>query len=173
MLVLAVKLVLDLKPGVAEDELRARVKGLWNEIQKDPRSRKMSIKEMSKVLMGKLMPWELTSAFVKCNEGIFNGRKGNEHIDMEALARSLKAWTFEIDGFVGYERCVVTAGGVATEEVLPKTMESRLCPGLYLCGEMLDIDSDTGGYNLHTAFATGFLAGRSAAAALGLDSEDA
>lgn len=168
-----VKLVLDLKPGVAEDELRARVKGLWNEIQKDPRSRKMSIKEMSKVLMGKLMPWELTSAFVKCNEGIFNGRKGNEHIDMEALARSLKAWTFEIDGFVGYERCVVTAGGVATEEVLPKTMESRLCPGLYLCGEMLDIDSDTGGYNLHTAFATGFLAGRSAATALGLDSEDA
>ena len=64
---------------------------------------------------------------------------------------------------MGYERCVVTAGGVSTDEVLPKTMESRLQKGLYLAGEVLDIDADTGGYNLHCAFASGYLAGLSAA----------
>lgn len=69
----------------------------------------------------------------------------------------------DIEGYVGYERCVVTAGGVSTDEVLPKTMESRLQKGLYLAGEVLDIDADTGGYNLHCAFASGYLAGLSAA----------
>ena len=58
---------------------------------------------------------------------------------------------------------MVTAGGVATEEVSQKTMESKLVPGLYFAGEVLDLDGDTGGYNLQTAFSTGFLAGRSAA----------
>ncbi len=82
------------------------------------------------------------------------------------IARALKDWRFEIEGYVGYERCVVTAGGVSTDEVLPKTMESRLCKGLYFCGEVLDIDSDTGGYNLQTAFSTGFLAGQSSAKSL-------
>jgi len=70
---------------------------------------------------------------------------------------------FDIDGYVGYERAVVTAGGVSTDEIIPKTMESRLVPGLYFAGEVLDIDADTGGYNLHCAFATGNLAGQSAA----------
>lgn len=68
---------------------------------------------------------------------------------------------FDIDGFVGYERAVVTAGGVSTDEIIPKTMESRIVPGLYFAGEVLDIDADTGGYNLHCAFATGNLAGLS------------
>ena len=67
---------------------------------------------------------------------------------------------------MGYERAVVTAGGVDTDEVLPKTLESRLSPGLYLCGEVLDLDADTGGYNLQIAFCTGALAGQSAAKGL-------
>jgi len=78
----------------------------------------------------------------------------------------LKEWHFKIVGYVGYERCVVTAGGVATDELIGKTMESRLHPGLYFCGELLDVDSDTGGYNLQTAFCTGLLAGQSAAKGL-------
>lgn len=69
---------------------------------------------------------------------------------------------FDIAGYVGYERAVVTAGGVSTDEIIPKTMESRLVPGLYFAGEVLDLDADTGGYNLHTAFCTGYLAGESA-----------
>ena len=83
-----------------------------------------------------------------------------------ALAEALQDWRFDIEGFVGYERCVVTAGGVSTDEVLPKTLESRLHGGLYLCGEVLDIDADTGGYNLQLAFSTGLLAGQSAARSL-------
>lgn len=69
---------------------------------------------------------------------------------------------FDIDGYVGYERCVVTAGGVSTDEIVAKTMESRLVEGLYFAGEVLDLDADTGGYNLHIAFCTGYLAGSSA-----------
>ena len=61
------------------------------------------------------------------------------------------------------EEAVVTAGGVKVTEVDPKTMESRLVPGLYFAGELLDVDAHTGGYNLHIAFATGALAGQSAA----------
>ena len=78
----------------------------------------------------------------------------------------MKDWRFEIIGFVGYERCVITAGGISTDEVMPKTMESRLKPGLYLCGEVLDMDCDTGGYNLQCAFSTGYIAGESAAKSL-------
>ena len=87
-------------------------------------------------------------------------------VNLSSISKALKEWDFPIDGFVGYERCVVTAGGVDTDELLPKTMESRLVPGLYFCGEVMDMDSDTGGYNLQTAFCTGFLAGQSAAKAL-------
>jgi predicted flavoprotein YhiN len=69
----------------------------------------------------------------------------------------------EVAGFVGYERCVITAGGVSQDEVTPKTLESKLTPGLYFAGELLDIDADTGGYNLQCAFSTGYLAGINAA----------
>ena len=60
----------------------------------------------------------------------------------------------------------MTAGGVANDDMIAKTMESRLVPGLYFCGEVTDVDADTGGYNLQLAFSTGSLAGRSAAKAL-------
>ena len=67
---------------------------------------------------------------------------------------------------MGYERCVVTAGGVNLEDITPKTLESRIVPGLYFAGEILDLDGDTGGYNLQIAFSTGYLAGSSAARTL-------
>lgn len=161
-----VRLRLDLKPGVDPDELSTRIKGLLNEILRDPRSKRMGIKEILRILMGRLLPWELIPGFLRCHPEILAGRKGNERIDLSAIAHALQQWDFDIEGFVGYERCVVTAGGVATEEVLPKTLESRLRPGLYLCGELLDIDADTGGYNLQLAFCTGRLAGQSAARSL-------
>ena len=72
----------------------------------------------------------------------------------------------DIAGFVGFERCVVTAGGIDTSEVVAKTLESKKQPGLYFAGEVLDMDCDTGGYNLQVAFSTGYLAGQSAAKAL-------
>jgi hypothetical protein len=69
----------------------------------------------------------------------------------------------EVTGYRPFSEAIVTAGGVDTKEVDPRTMESRLVKGLYLAGELLDIQGDTGGYNLQAAFSTGWLAGRSAA----------
>ena len=58
---------------------------------------------------------------------------------------------------------MVTAGGVSLKEIDPRTMASRLLPGLFFGGEVIDIDADTGGYNLQAAFSTGYVAGESAA----------
>ena len=57
---------------------------------------------------------------------------------------------------------IVTAGGVSLKEIDPRTMQSRLVKGLYFCGEVMDLDADTGGYNLQAAFSTGYVAGESA-----------
>ena len=164
-------LVLDLKPGVSLTELTGRVKDLWAEIDKDPRSKRLREKERCRILLGKLMPWDLIPAFTAMNPGIITlERRGRADtkvwVNLVSIAKALKAWQFDIAGYVGYERAVVTAGGVSTDEFVAKTMESRLVPGLHLCGEVLDIDADTGGYNLQLAFSTGALAGISAAKSL-------
>lgn len=78
-------------------------------------------------------------------------------------AGSFKSFTFNIRGTRPLEEAMVTAGGVSLDEVNPQTMESRLVKGLYFCGEVLDIDADTGGFNLQAAFSTGYLAGECAA----------
>lgn len=152
-----VAVLMDLKPAVPPAELADRVKELWQEVDKDERSVGLSEKEKCRILLGKLMPWELIPAFRAMNPDIVN---------LQTIAKALKEWKFEIAGFVGYERAVITAGGVNTNEVLAKTLESKIRQGLYFCGEVLDIDADTGGYNLHLAFCTGKLAGESAAKAI-------
>ena len=166
-----VSISIDMKYGVPLTELTERVKSLWSEVDKDPRSKNLREKEKCRILLGKLMPWDLIPAFTACNPGIMTleRRSRNETkvwINLVSIAKALKCWKFDIIGHVGYERAVVTAGGVNTDEILPKTMESRITKGMYFCGEVMDIDSDTGGYNLQTAFCTGFLAGQSAAASL-------
>lgn len=83
----------------------------------------------------------------------------------EAAAAALKAARIPIAGTQGFDRAEVTAGGVALDEVDPATMESRRCPGLYFCGEILDVDGPIGGFNFQAAFSTGALAGRAAARA--------
>ena len=168
-----VSLQLDLKPGVDLTELTVRVKALWEEIAKDPRSRGVREKERCRILLGKLMPRELIPGFTAMHPEIITvERRGRADtkvwVNLVSIAKALKAWQFDIAGYVGYERAVVTAGGVSTDDFVAKTMESRIVPGLYLCGEVLDIDADTGGYNLQLAFATGALAGRSAAKSLSI-----
>jgi len=79
------------------------------------------------------------------------------------LAKLLKGWRFEVDGTKGWNDAQVTAGGISCEQVDPQTMESKLQKGLYLCGEVLDVDGKCGGYNLQWAFASGWLAGINAA----------
>ena len=75
------------------------------------------------------------------------------------LVSLCKDWRFAVIGPAGWKDAQVTAGGVPLSEVERSTMESKLCPGLYLAGELLDADGDCGGYNLHWAWATGLLAG--------------
>ena len=77
----------------------------------------------------------------------------------------LKALPVEITGPRPVEEAIVTSGGVAVKEVNPSTMESKLLPGLYFAGEVLDADAYTGGFNLQIAWSTGRLAGMSAARA--------
>ena len=151
-----VYVVLDLKPAVDDEDLTVRISTLWNEVMKDKRSANKQYKERFRILLTKVMPMSLIPGFVKMNP----------NADHKTLARALKNWKIEIEGFVGYERCVITAGGVSLDDITPKTLESRIVPGLYFAGEVLDLDADTGGYNLQTAFSTGFLAGICAAKAL-------
>ncbi len=81
----------------------------------------------------------------------------------KALRTWLKDYRFPITGYGAFKEAIVTAGGVDTGEVDPLSMESRLAQGLYIVGELLDIDADTGGYNMTGAFATGWMAGEAAA----------
>lgn len=144
---------LDMKPAVEIEDLTARINSLWNEISKDKRNSQKLYKDRFKILLSKVLPMSLIPAFIRCHA----------NADHKTLPKLLKNWKFEIEGYVGFERCVVTAGGVSQDEVTPKTLESKLIPGLYFAGEVLDLDADTGGYNLQAAFSTGYLAGINAA----------
>ena len=83
--------------------------------------------------------------------------------DIKAFAQFAKAFTFTANGTLPIDKAFVTGGGVSTKEVNPKTMESKLQPGLYFCGELLDYNGYTGGYNITGAFVTGHTAGMHAA----------
>ena len=100
------------------------------------------------------MPKALINPFVNSD-----GAKGK--LTLQKLPLLLKGWRFEIKSYVGYERCVVTEGGVNLSEVSQKNMESKLVKGLFFAGEVLDLDGDTGGYNLQIAFSTAALAAES------------
>ena len=145
--------VIDLKPAVEYEDLYVRIGNLWNEVSKDKRNANKLYKDRFKLLLPKVLPMSLIPAFTRLNP----------NVDHKTLAKALKNWKMDIAGYVGYERCVITAGGVSLDEVTAKTLESKLIPGLYFAGEVLDLDADTGGYNLQTAFSTGYLAGISAA----------
>ena len=84
------------------------------------------------------------------------------NLEKEALCQAVKALEITLTEPLGMDSAQVTAGGVRTEDFDPETMESRLIPGLYACGEVLDIDGDCGGYNLQWAWSSGYLAGRCA-----------
>lgn len=94
--------------------------------------------------------------------GISGGQPVSELTDrqLEALCRQVREFTLPITGTCGFDQAQVTAGGLRTGEFAPRTMESRLVPGFYACGEVLDIDGDCGGFNLQWAWASGRLAGR-------------
>lgn len=82
--------------------------------------------------------------------------------ELRRVAAILKHFTLDVKGALGWKQAQVTAGGIATADFNPKTMESRIVPGLYAAGEVLDIDGDCGGFNLQWAWASGRLAGENA-----------
>ena len=77
------------------------------------------------------------------------------------LVKTLKALPVKLRSLRGFEEAIITSGGIELSEINPKTMESKKQKGLRFCGEVLDVDAFTGGFNLQIAFATGYLAGRS------------
>jgi predicted Rossmann fold flavoprotein len=81
--------------------------------------------------------------------------------DRQRLVQRIKHMRLPVRGTLGFEKAEVTSGGVSLDEVDSRTMESKLCPGLYLAGEVLDLDGPIGGYNFQAAWSTGWLAGRS------------
>jgi predicted Rossmann fold flavoprotein len=136
------------------------------------RAAAFSGRDCSQLLLG-LFPRKLHEALLK-QSGVplqqkigtyFSDGKGSlDRKRLAAVARYFKHLMVPVEGTMGWEHAQVTSGGVAVYEVDPLTMESRLVPGVYITGELLDVDGPCGGYNLHWAWATGILAGRSAAA---------
>jgi predicted Rossmann fold flavoprotein len=77
------------------------------------------------------------------------------------LGQWLKDFRIEINGYRSFDEAIITAGGVSLKEIDPRSMQSKLVAGLYIVGEVLDLQADTGGYNLQAAFSTGWVAGSS------------
>lgn len=150
----AVTIALDLKPALDEAKLDAR-------LLRDFQNR--SKEELQSVLRG-LLPQQLVAVCLQ-QLGLAGQRAAGETSakDRARLRGWLKDFRIEISGHRPIREAIVTAGGVQVKEVNPRTMESCLVRGLYFCGEILDVDGETGGYNLQAAFSTGWLAGRSAA----------
>ena len=80
-------------------------------------------------------------------------------LEREKIVDILKNFTINIEDFREIEEAIVTAGGISTKEINPKTMQSKLIKGLYFAGEIIDVDAYTGGFNLQIAYSTGYTAG--------------
>ena len=148
------KLCIDLKPALDEVTLDKRLLSDFS---------KKSNKDLINAL-GELLPSKMIEPFIALS-GI-DGRKKVNSITKEerkVLLNTLKCFEVPLDGLRPIEEAIVTSGGVEVKEITPKTMESKLVEGLYFCGEVIDVDAYTGGYNLQIAFSTGYLAGKSAA----------
>jgi len=114
--------------------------------------------------LGALLPQKMIEPFIQMT-GV-DGRKKVNSITKEeryVILKTLKEMKFPLSRFRPIEEAIVTSGGVNTKEILPGRMESKIHPGLYFAGEVIDVDAYTGGFNLQIAFSTGYLAGKSAA----------
>jgi len=145
---------IDLKPALSEKELDARLlRDFAAAINKDFRN-----------CLDALLPQKMIPVVVALS-GIDPMKKAHDITKEERmrLGALLKNLTATITGTAGFNEAVVTAGGVAVDEVNPSTMESKKVRGLFFAGEVLDVDAYTGGFNLQIAFSTGYAAGQGAA----------
>ena len=153
-----IHLVLDLKPALDDKKLDARLIRDFEQRRQEP---------LASVLRGllpkELVPIGLTAVGLPADR--LAGTIRSE--ERKRLRLWLKNWRLRIIGHRPLAEAIVTAGGVDTREIDPRTMQSRLVRGLFFAGEILDIQADTGGYNLQAAFSTGWLAGRKVATGQG------
>lgn len=145
-------LSIDLKPALSEEELDARLLRDFTEFKA----------KALKNTFDKLLPKSLIPVFLG-RTGIDIEKKagGLTKQERSVIINLLKHFTLEVTGLKGYEEAVITKGGVAVNEINPKTMESKKIKGLYFAGEVLDVDALTGGFNLQIAWSTGYVAGSS------------
>ncbi len=150
----AVDCFIDLKPAVTAEQLDLRLSGMLRE---DGR------KQLSG-LLPQLMPSSLAAVFpAVCRVDGTRQASQVSAAERRRMTACLKHLPLRLTGPRPFSEAVITRGGVQVKEVDPSTMQSKLVPGLYFAGEVLDVDGYTGGFNLQAAFATGALAGRSAA----------
>jgi predicted Rossmann fold flavoprotein len=147
-------LSIDLKPALDERKLDARLL----------RDLDAHGKQQFRTLLKGLLPRKLLPVCIDLT-GIPPDKVGHQITaeERKRLRRWLKDFRLEVIGHRPFTQAIITAGGIDTREVDPRTMASRLVESLHFAGEVLDVDADTGGYNLQAAFSTGWLAGRSAA----------
>lgn len=148
-----VELFIDLKPGLTTDQVEKR---LLEEIKQ------AGGKEL-KNLLKTLLPLKLIPVFGKLLK-LEMGKKASQIKQDERLSmvKLFKSLPLTITGYLPIEEAMVTGGGVSLKEIDPRTMESKVVPGLYLAGEVIDGCAASGGYNLQQAFSTGYLAGEAA-----------
>jgi len=149
-----VEVSLDLKPALDDQKLESRLQRDIIELgNKDFKS-----------LLKQLLPSQLIDVFSEVlNINQSKPLKQLNSVEKKKLISLLKDFRFEVIGNRGWNEAIVTAGGVSIKEINPKTMESKKINNLFFAGEIIDVDGNTGGYNLQIAFSTGWLAGESAA----------
>lgn len=152
---LKVELAVDLKPALSAEKLRNR---LEREIGA------LGDNSTVKMLLQKLLPPQLRTLIAgEAGLSLSKPLDSLSAADCGRLGGTLKAWRFPVRDYRPFTEAIVTAGGVDLSEVDPQTMESLKARGLYFAGELLDIDADTGGYNIQVALSTGYLAGKAVA----------
>ncbi len=147
-----VTLSLDLKPALDETKLN-------NRFIRDLTSR--CGEPIESILRGLLPRQMIPICLTACDVPIDIDTKNFPGKIRKRLVQWLKDFRIEISGYRSYDEAIITAGGVSLKEVDPKTMESKIVKGLFIAGELLDLQADTGGYNLQAAFSTGWVAGNS------------
>lgn len=143
-------LKIDFKPALTEEKLEARIIRDF-----DAQKNRQFKNSLDELLPQKLIPIIVEKSKINSN------KKVNEITKEERrnLVKLLKDFEIEIKGFRPIDEAIITSGGVSTKEIDPKTMESKIVKGLYFAGEIIDVDSYTGGFNLQIAYSTGYVAG--------------
>ena len=146
------QLIMDLKPALTEEQLDKRVLRDFEE----------NINKAFKNVVGKLLPSKLVPIIIELC-GIPEEKKINEisREERQHFVHLVKHLSCTITGVRGWNEAIITKGGVSVKEINPSTMESKKIKGLFMCGELLDLDALTGGYNLQIAWSIGYLAGMS------------